>query len=128
MQRRAAGLMHTVEVRSRGKRDFLEGLRKVAAQQSVFPYSLGSKLDGSRCHTFSDSLLSNSFLVKEGGNTTLPSHAPVHLGKNCCGGEMISNTSETPVPFRRFSFSNEDSAIGHMDYHLKECLQNTEHL
>lgn len=68
MQRRAAGLMQTVEV-SREKGFFLEGLRKVAAQQPVLPYSLETKLDGSRCHTFSDSLLSTSFLVKGGGNT-----------------------------------------------------------
>lgn len=40
---------------------------------------------------------------ERGGNTTLPSHASVHLGKNCCVEEMISNMSEARVPFRPLS-------------------------
>lgn len=110
-------------MRSREKGDFLEGLRKVAAHQSVFPYSLGNKLDGSRCHTFSESLLSTSFLVK-GGNTKFPSHAPVHLGKNWCGKEMISNMSKAQVPFRPLSLHwfllFQWNTTGHTDYYTKE--------
>lgn len=43
------------------------------------------------------------FPGKRGRKYQLPRHGPVHLGENCCGGEIISNTSEARVPFRPLS-------------------------